>query len=461
MKNITLTIASASAILLGQQVNAAEVNASTVVTDSVSTPNQPYAPSATAWKFDTAVLHYSEKGRVTATEPVISASKDFGGERVLNLKLVFDALSGASPNGAAPAGVKQTFTGPSGASGNDSDDGDDGDDDGEGSKPAVIKSNALPTARFEDTRFAGNIGWTQPLSATTKGSVGGNFSSETDFKSVGLNAALSKDFNDKNTTISAGVSFEFDSIDPVGGAPVALTDTAALNKEGNKTKTVTEAILGVTQLLSPKAYYQMSYSYSDSNGYMNDPYKILTLLDSNYNLIPKTEADTYTYLYENRPNKRVRHALFNRLKFKAGDSIWDASYRYTTDDWGVKTHTVDTKVRLNLVNEKYYVEPHVRWYQQSKANFYAPYLIGAGVDNLQGNPEFASADSRLGAFSAMTVGGKIGWNLSRDQEISLRVEAYNQKAKNSPVLTTGSLKGQTLQPNLNALMAQLSYRFKW
>ncbi|PUB85500.1 MAG: hypothetical protein DBP01_14330, partial [gamma proteobacterium symbiont of Ctena orbiculata] len=44
------------------------------------------------WDFDSAVLFYSEVDRVSAIEPVVTAKRDFGDERFLNLKLVFDSL---------------------------------------------------------------------------------------------------------------------------------------------------------------------------------------------------------------------------------------------------------------------------------------------------------------------------------------------------------------------------------
>ena len=50
---------------------------------------------------DTAVLYYAEdNGRVTAAEPIVNFKKDYGDERVLNLKVTLDSLTGASPNGA-------------------------------------------------------------------------------------------------------------------------------------------------------------------------------------------------------------------------------------------------------------------------------------------------------------------------------------------------------------------------
>ena len=67
------------------------------------------------WDVDTAVLLYSEgDGRVSAFEPAIYAGRDLEDGDRIDLRLVVDALTGASPNGAHASSVAQTFTTPSG-----------------------------------------------------------------------------------------------------------------------------------------------------------------------------------------------------------------------------------------------------------------------------------------------------------------------------------------------------------
>ena len=57
---------------------------------------------------------------------------------------------------------------------------------------------------------------------TQRLSLGVNLSSEYDFQSLGANAALARDFDDRNTTLSLGLAIEGDRIKPVGGTPVGL-----------------------------------------------------------------------------------------------------------------------------------------------------------------------------------------------------------------------------------------------
>ena len=60
------------------------------------------------WSVDSALAYYHENGRVQAIEPVVDVSKVFADGQSLNLNATFDALSGASPNGALPSRSAQT-----------------------------------------------------------------------------------------------------------------------------------------------------------------------------------------------------------------------------------------------------------------------------------------------------------------------------------------------------------------
>ena len=84
----------------------------------------------------------------------------------------------------------------------------------------------------------------------TQLSVGGKLSDEHDFVSATVNASIAHDFNEKNTTLSFGVNDEYDSLKPIGGAPLPGSDYALFQKTGNKSKNGVAALLGVTQVIS-------------------------------------------------------------------------------------------------------------------------------------------------------------------------------------------------------------------
>ena len=373
------------------------------------------------WEFDATVLYYSETDRVTATEPLINVRKNFGDDRILNLRFVIDSLSGATPNGASAADQVQTFTTPSGA----------------GSYTVSPGETPLdPT--FQDTRTALTAQWEQPFGRLTKGSFSANVSTEYDFKSLGASAAIARDFNNRNTTFSAGLAAEFDVIEPVGGVPVPLASMAPPGAVQPRLgvdddKTVIDVLLGVSQIISRQALMQLNYSYSDSSGYHMDPYKLVSVLDP-------ILGNPVDYVYENRPDSRSKQSLFWKMKYHLARDVIDVSYRFLWDDWGINSHTLDLHYRWQL-RQKWYLEPHVRFYTQSAADFYVPNLFSASP-----LPAFASADYRLADFDAWTVGLSYGQTLSNKHQYNLRLEYYQQR-------------GDDFFPELDAIIAQFGYKF--
>lgn len=391
-----------------------------------------------SFELDSAVLYYKENaGRVQAIEPVVSLKKDFGDQRVAAGTFTADTLSGATPNGAVPSHKPQTFASPSSTSLTPQ--------PGKKTRLYTIAPGDLPQdPNFKEQRFAGDVDWSQPLSLNDSLSVGGHVSTEHDFDSFAAHGDLSHDFNEKNTTLAAGVSVEHDLIQPHGGTPVPDSDYALYEHEGNQTKTVTGALIGVTQVLTRTWLTQLNYTVDHSQGYLTDPYRILSVLDST--------GGVTGYRYENRPDSRTRQSLYWVSKAALGPTVLDVSYRRGKDSWNINSDTVEGHLRIGL-GQKMYLEPLARWYHQGRASFYDLYLDRSGS-----LPAYASADPRLAAFVGTTVGLKLGVSLSRYGELSLRLEEYEQRpsaqSSNLP-----QLQGLNLNPNLRAGIAQLSWRF--
>lgn len=402
------------------------------------------------WSFDAASLVYSESGgRVQAFEPKFRATRDLGGERSYSFGLTLDVLTGASPSGAAPWSMPQTFTNPSGNGTYTADPGDTPLDD-----------------NFKDTRVAIDGAYSAPLTELLRWSGSLGVSKEYDYLSLYGGATLSRDFNQRNTTVAFGLNVEAASIDPDGGVPTPLTPMNTLGtRAGAKdsdSKQVFDALLSVTQVLSSKSLGVFGYSLSQSSGYLTDPFKILSVVDS--------AAAPQDYIFESRPETRIKHAIYAQYKMFAFDrDVFDVSLRVMTDDWGIGSQTLDTTYRWNFSSTKY-LEPHLRYYRQSEAEFYRSALMdtntnpGTGPANV--SPEavsFASADPRLGKFDAITVGLKYGHTLSSGNSWSTRLEAYMQAGKVAglPVdATTAALSQFDLKPELSALMLTFGYHFR-
>ena len=141
------------------------------------------------------------------------------------------------------------------------------------------------------------------------------------------------------------------------------------------------------------------------------------------------------------------------MKHALGRDSADLSYRYMFDDWGVDSHTFDFTYRKDV--DGWYLQPHIRYYMQSEADFYKRYITETEYNT--GNLKEATADYRLGELDGMTVGLKFGHKLDNDHEFNMRVEYYLQS--NSGDKGFGLLKDQDLYPDTKALIFQVGYSF--
>ncbi|MFK8051285.1 MAG: DUF3570 domain-containing protein [Halioglobus sp.] len=412
---ITALLASATCSLIGGNTNAAEDR---------------------GWQIDSAVLLYSEKDRVDVVEPVVSATKTFDDDSILNLKLVADSLTGASPSGATPSDVPQTFTRPS----------------GKGSY--VTPAGEVPLDdTFKDSRTEFRVQYEYPLSRQMRISGGLAYSKEYDYTSAVANVGIARDFFEKNTTVSLALAYANDTIDPEGGVPIPFASMAAPGpdqpRQGTEEdKTVTDFVLGLTQVINRQTVMQFNYGYSNADGYLTDPFKIVSVVDG-------TSGATLDYVFENRPDTRVKQNLYWKTKHALdnGDVI-DFSYRYLWDDWEVSSHTLDLRYRW-IISDKHYLEPHVRYYVQEEAEFYAHNLVDGQV-----LPSDVSADPRLGAFDGITYGFKYGYRITPKQEVSLRLEYYEQNGDTvgNPI---GIQNNFDLFPDLEAVIVQFGYTLRF
>ena len=426
LREIGTPLAAATCALLGQ-----------------AAPASVQAQELMPWDIDTSLLIYSESdGRVQDTSLNLRARKEMREEKFLDLTLAVDSLTGASPSGAMPAGVVQTFTNPSG-----------------NAQYAIAPGEQALDPSFLDTRTAVTANWQMPVGRLSLLSVGASLSDEFDYTHTGINANLARDFNNRNTTLSFGVALANDSIDPVGGSPVALAPMLGLgnssNKRGDESKDVTDLLVGVTQVLNRHAIVQFNYSLSQSDGYLTDPYKVLSVVDpvSGNPVAGPPGSGLYRYLYESRPDTRDKQSVYALWKRDFDGDVLDLSYRYMTDDWGVDSQTLEARYRWTFGSGKY-LQPHVRFYQQTAADFYRTVLFnGAPL------PAYASADHRLGEFDGLTVGLKYGQATTRGGEWWARIEYYTQTGDAPPGSSVGALANFDLYPDLNALIAQFSYKF--
>jgi hypothetical protein len=384
-----------------------------------------------------SLLDYSETNGIRATEGIFSLNKQWKTVNNFGFKFTYDGLTGATPNGAVPSGSAQTFTRPS----------------GRGSY--VVPSGAIPLDHtFHDMRFAFDADVNRPLGRLTSMTAGAHVSLEHDYSSIGANTGLTQDFNRKNTTLGLSAAYSHDVVSPVGGFRVPFSSMPAATpgirrgSRGGKPKNVYDAVLTLTQIIDRNTLFRMNYSFDRATGYLTDPYRLLSVV------LPQDSAyagDAADYLYENRPGSRNKNAVYAEMRrFLSGNAV-DLSYRYFWDTWGIRAHTVEIFFDWQVGRDKQLI-PHVRWYRQSQADFYHPFLV-QGVPL----PVFASADTRLAKFDALTLGLEYRFPVWTGLQMGVSAEYYSQMMDRSPPEAFGALRGTDLIPRTNALMVRLTF----
>ena len=226
--------------------------------------------------------------------------------------------------------------------------------------------------------------------------VGLSHSGEYDYVSRGVSMLGTHATEDKNTTWSAGIGVNRDQINPSNQIV------------SNETKKGADLILGVTQVVSMNDIVQLNLGYYTGKGYYSDPYKV----------------------YDERPRNRQHETAQVRWNHYFNDlnATSRVAYRYYSDNWGVRSHTIDGEWVQRLM-ANWSVTPSIRYYTQNAAKFYVPADPSSYpfAPNPPENAIYYSEDQRLSAFGGLTMGMKVSHQLNLDTKIDIKLEQYGQK----------------------------------
>lgn len=409
------------------------------------TPASAEEDAETLSQIDLSTIYYAEETRVTVTTNHVAIENDLGDDEFVRANIIYDTITGASPNGrivssASTGGGSIPFTSASGFS--------------------ISVNQGGSTGKrwlteFTDKRAAIDLSWEKPVTRTLRHVLEGNFSSENDFTSYGGSVTLSWDRNQRNTTITGGLSILRETVSPASGTPEGLgisncNDTAFglpgwanCNQGigvrfGDGRKRLFDGMIGVSQVVNSRTVTQLNFSHGVSLGYLTDPYKLISMVDNNF------DGEEILVLYEHRPDRRTRSSLYwKTVSQLSPKKVVDFSYRYFWDDWGITSHTVDYKYRYDY-SPRSYLQPHVRVNSQSSADFFHNAL-----DAALEVPQYASADYRLGELLTYSFGLKYGQKLGKSANFTVRAEYIKQNYTGSSV------------PNMDALVYQGTFSFKF
>jgi hypothetical protein len=368
------------------------------------TPRESRAEGSIAYKYES---YQESRGRIGVQTREVQLQQDLPAEIRLKLDGVIDAITGATPNGV----------------------------------PAPAGSDQVPTSDLRpERRKSWNAGLARQFQRVNLDFGFGN-SRESDYVSNGWSVNTLTDFNQKNTTLLAGLAGTDDKIKVLysSRAPRARKHT-------------NDVILGVTQLLDPRTSVSVNVTWGRARGFLNDPYR---LVQKNTEVFPGVFLPLT--FGENRPAYREKWVGFLGLNraFPEAHGAVEAGYRFYHDTFGTDAHTLDF-AWFQRVGEKVILRPAFRFYDQSAASFYRYTVDGTTIVPFSGPPRpegpFFSSDYRLSAFRAYTYGLKLVWTISDTVQVDVAREQYDMHGRDG--ITPASAY-------VNARIVTVGARIQW
>ena len=326
-------------------------------------------------------MNYSESGNgVSVGAPAVEVNKNFGVDYTLNASIVSDTVSGATKV------YTDTTSGASAFSSR-----------GTVADSSKIKKTAVT---FNEQRTALNANLTKRLKNRDEIKYGLNYSYESDYQAIGLNAGyLHWLDNNKNRSLNFGVSYQANLIlnrhDSVSGASKAEKS----NAYGFE--------VGMTQIIDVSSLISASLFFNNESGYLTNPY---------YNVVRNTNQITV----EARPDSRTATGFnVKYAKSITKDLVSKINYKYYTDDWDINSHTIDINNYYDI-NSKFTIGFGYRYYTQTQANFYnesTTYFT---------NEVYASHDDRLSKFNSNTIKTSLDYKYNKKFSYNISFNKYSQ-----------------------------------
>ncbi|MEA3354583.1 MAG: DUF3570 domain-containing protein [Campylobacterota bacterium] len=350
------------------------------------------------------VMNYSENDdRVTVTAPSVEINKELGLDYTLNGVFVSDSVSGATP-------VYSDTT--SGAS-------------------AYHRGTVLDISNikkenieFDEQRAYGSLSVTKRVRNRDEITALYSKSYESDYDSntLGFGYMIWAD-ESKNRSYNFDLSYQFNEIlikDCTGNHICSDADSiSGASKKEDATMISTQ--VGITQYIDERSLAKVSVFYANEDGYLSNPY---------YNVIRNTNQVEA----ENRPDTRTAYGFnLKYIRSFSDDLSSNFAYKFYSDDWDINSHTLDINNYYEL-NDKFTVGFGIRYYGQSKAEFYSK------STTYFTNEEFASHDDRLSAFNAFTYKATLDYKYSDKISYNIGLNYYTQSTDLDAVYSSVGFK---------------------
>ena len=286
--------------------------------------------------------------------------------------------------------------------------------------PPLPGQQSVATSQMHDQRYAGEIAPSIKFSNHTLAPQL-SYSEESDYRSLGIALNDALDFNEKNTTVTWGLSHSFDHVLPnegeryTVGKNVDIPITSALQKDDS------ELLLGLSQLLDADTIATANLTLGYSDGFLSDPYKRVVF--DNFPFF----GNAYTTFPEKRPGYKFRQIAFFSLQhdFEKLNGALEATYRFYHDSFGIIGNTATLQWNQKI-GRHVTVSPLFRFHTQTAASFYATHFPGDPTDPFStiALPNYYSSDYRLSALNTFTYGLQVSAKFGRHLSLDLAYKRY-------------------------------------
>jgi len=335
-------------------------------------------------------LQYDENNnRTSVSAPSLTINKDFGTDFTLNLGVVLDAVSGASPSYYDASSGASAYSRKQGANSSD------------------IKYGNIDYSEERDA-FSGLI--TTRFPNRDELSIGANYSTEHDFESTEGSAEYMHWLDgSKNQSLSAGLSFQSNEIKVKCNLNTKCDASSGASQELEAY--VINAQLSFSQNINENSYAKISLFSVTENGYLTNPY---------YNVVRNNNGITADIVGESRPDTRQGYgASIKYANALTSNTTMHLSYRFYDDNWNITSNTIDSDFYYELHND-WVFNLGLRVYAQSEASFYNK------GDTYFTNETYASSDQRLSKFRSLTYKSNIDYTVSDEWSLNVSLNYYDQ-----------------------------------
>ncbi len=229
-----------------------------------------------------------------------------------------------------------------------------------------IDPSTISSASMKDTRIYPSLSWSvmNEKKGTTFGAAV-SYSQEFDYQSFGATINFAKTTKNKNGEFSAKLQAYLDRWKVIYPIELKPSTYGTGGEDGggyidSKPRNSFSTTLSYSQVINQRLQAMLIFEPTYQQGLLATKYQRVYFTDGS------EKAETL-------PDTRFKIPIGIRANYFLGDRfIIRSYYRFYTDNWGLKAHTLDLEVPVKIT-PFFSLSPFYRFYTQNAVNYFAPY----------------------------------------------------------------------------------------